>query len=39
MSLNLKEDIRPISYVKANAADMMNYVNDSKHFRCSAFSK
>jgi len=31
MSLNLKEDIRPISYVKANAADMMNYVNESKN--------
>jgi prevent-host-death family protein len=31
MALNLKEDIRPISYVKANAADMMNYVNESKN--------
>ena len=31
MSLNLKEDIRPISYIKANAADVMNYVNDRKN--------
>jgi len=31
MSLNLKDDIRPISYVKANAAEMMNYVNESKN--------
>ena len=30
MLLNLKEDIRPISYIKANAADVMNYVNDRK---------
>ena len=31
MSLNLKEDIRPISFVKANAAEIMNYVNESKN--------
>jgi prevent-host-death family protein len=31
MSVNLKEDIRPISYIKANAADVMNYVNDRKN--------
>lgn len=30
MSVNLKEDIRPISYIKANAADVMNYINDRK---------
>ncbi len=30
MSLNLKQDIRPISYIKANAADVMNYINDRK---------
>jgi len=31
MSLNMKEDIRPISYIKANAADVMNYVNDRRN--------
>ena len=31
MSVNLKEDIKPISYIKANAADVMNYVNDRKN--------
>ena len=30
MSLNLKEDIKSISYVKTNAADMMKYVNEHK---------
>lgn len=30
MPLNLKQDIRPISYIKANAADVMNYVNERK---------
>ena len=31
MSLNLREEIRPISYIKANAANVMNYVNDRKN--------
>lgn len=30
MSLNLKDDIKPISYIKTNAADMMKYINDKK---------
>jgi prevent-host-death family protein len=30
MAINLKEDIKPISYIKTNAADMMKYVNDCK---------
>jgi prevent-host-death family protein len=30
MSLNLKDDIKPISYIKTNAADMMKYVNEHK---------
>jgi hypothetical protein len=28
MNINLKEDIKPISYIKTNAADMINYIND-----------
>ena len=31
MSVNFKNDIRPISYIKTNAADMMKYVNDNKN--------
>ena len=31
MSINLKEDIKPISYIKTNAADMMKYVTDKKN--------
>ena len=31
MSLNLRENIKPISYVKTNAAEMMKYVNDRKN--------
>ena len=30
MSVNLKDNIKPISYIKTNAADMMKYVNDHK---------
>ncbi len=30
MAFNLKEDIRPISYIKANAADVMNSINERK---------
>lgn len=29
MSINLKEDIKPISFIKTNAADMMKYVNEN----------
>jgi PHD/YefM family antitoxin component YafN of YafNO toxin-antitoxin module len=31
MSVNLKHDIRPISYIKTNAAEIMNYVNERKN--------
>jgi len=31
MSVNLKDDIKPISYIKTNAADMMKYVNENKN--------
>jgi len=31
MALNLKEDIRPISYIKTNAADMMKYVSEVRN--------
>jgi len=31
MSINLKEDIKPISYIKTNAADMMKYVNEVRN--------
>ncbi len=31
MAINLKEDIRPISYIKTNAADMMKYVNEVRN--------
>jgi len=30
MSINLKDEIKPISYIKTNAADMMKYVNEHK---------
>ena len=28
-NVNLKTDIKPISYIKTNAAEMMKYVNDN----------
>jgi prevent-host-death family protein len=31
MAVNLKADIKPISYIKTNAADMMKYVNENKN--------
>jgi PHD/YefM family antitoxin component YafN of YafNO toxin-antitoxin module len=31
MNVNLKEDVKPISYIKTNAADMINYINDHKN--------
>lgn len=30
MTINIQECIKPISYVKTNAADMMNFVNEKK---------
>ncbi len=30
MSVNLEHDIKPISYIKTNAAEMMKYVNDNR---------
>jgi prevent-host-death family protein len=31
MNINLKEDIKPISYIKTNAAAMIDYINDRKN--------
>jgi prevent-host-death family protein len=31
MNVNLKEDIKPISYIKTNAAEMIDYINDRKN--------
>jgi len=31
MNVNLKEDVKPISYIKTNAAEMINYVNNNKN--------
>ncbi|MDR1248374.1 MAG: type II toxin-antitoxin system Phd/YefM family antitoxin [Treponema sp.] len=31
MAINLKTDIKPISYIKTNAAEMMKYVNERKN--------
>ncbi|GBR75975.1 prevent-host-death protein [Candidatus Termititenax persephonae] len=31
MSVNLREDVKPISYIKTNAADMLDYVNERKN--------
>ncbi|MDR1147334.1 MAG: type II toxin-antitoxin system Phd/YefM family antitoxin [Spirochaetaceae bacterium] len=31
MNINVKEDIKPISYIKTNAADMIDYINDYKN--------
>ncbi|MDR1212352.1 MAG: type II toxin-antitoxin system Phd/YefM family antitoxin [Spirochaetaceae bacterium] len=31
MNINLKEDIKPISYIKTNAADMIDYINEHKN--------
>jgi len=31
MGINLKEDIKPISYIKTNAADMLDYINEKKN--------
>ncbi|MCL2155329.1 MAG: type II toxin-antitoxin system Phd/YefM family antitoxin [Leptospirales bacterium] len=31
MAINLRDNIKPISYVKTNAAEMMKYVNERKN--------
>ena len=31
MSVNLKKDIKPISYIKTNAAEMLDYVNEERN--------
>jgi PHD/YefM family antitoxin component YafN of YafNO toxin-antitoxin module len=31
MNVNLKEDIKPISYIKTNAAQMVDYINEHKN--------
>jgi prevent-host-death family protein len=31
MAVNLKEDIKPISYIKSNSAEMLDYINDNKN--------
>ena len=31
MNVNLTEDVKPISYIKTNAADMIDYINDHKN--------
>ena len=30
MNINLKDDIRPISYIETNAAEVIDYINDRK---------
>jgi PHD/YefM family antitoxin component YafN of YafNO toxin-antitoxin module len=31
MNVNLKEDVKPISYIKTNAAEMIEYINNHKN--------
>jgi len=31
MSINLGKDIKPISYIKTNAADMMKYITENRN--------
>ena len=31
MALNLRDNVKPISFVKTNAAEMMNYVNERRN--------
>ena len=31
MNVNLKEDVKPISYIKTNAAEMIDYINHYKN--------
>ena len=31
MNFNLKEEVKPISYIKTNAAEMIDYINNHKN--------
>ena len=31
MNINLKKDVRPISYIKTNAAEIIDYINRYKN--------
>jgi PHD/YefM family antitoxin component YafN of YafNO toxin-antitoxin module len=31
MNVNLKEDVKPISYIKTNAAEMIDYINHNRN--------
>jgi PHD/YefM family antitoxin component YafN of YafNO toxin-antitoxin module len=31
MSINLKEEIRPLSFISTNASDMISYINEKKN--------
>ena len=31
MNINLKEDVKPISYIKTNAAEVIDYINSHKN--------
>jgi len=31
MNINLSQDVKPISYIKTNAAEMLDYINDHKN--------
>jgi len=31
MNINLAEDVKPISYIKTNAAEMMDYINHNRN--------
>jgi PHD/YefM family antitoxin component YafN of YafNO toxin-antitoxin module len=31
MNVNLKEDVKPISYIKTNAAQVIDYINHHKN--------
>ena len=31
MNINLKEDVKPISYIKTNAAEMIDYINKHRN--------
>ena len=31
MNVNFKQDVKPISYIKTNAAEMMDYINEYKN--------
>jgi len=31
MNINLKEDVKPISYIKTNTAEIISYINENKN--------